>query len=337
MVKIEQENDIPFSVNKVTEELGKPNKDVSVGYREDSDEFDGSDISHDELIRGLNIWGSTGYGKSTLMRNIMVQLASQGEGFCYMTSRKGDKENLMEALPDNRKEDVVDLDNNLGIDAMTSRILAIVEKSEEHSLKEAWKILTDEETRNNFLQKFEDSADDFVKTIRNMDKSDFDPIARNLENIVNVDLKEIIDNNKILVVGASHFSHEIRQLVGLYMIENINEAARKSSNNYYLFIDETPHFLHENLDLEEILSTSRSAGLGIILSFQSPDQIKREHLESIESNIPNNILFNIGMPNINTTGTMFEDYEYEELGAHEAISHTNKKSKIKTYPPLTEE
>lgn len=70
-----------------------------------------------DLIRHMALFGETGSGKTTLSRNIMVQLAERGYGFCYIDPKKaerdengipqGDATELIRQLPRHRHDDIV--------------------------------------------------------------------------------------------------------------------------------------------------------------------------------------------------------------------------------------
>ena len=59
----------------------------------------------------MAIFGGTGKGKSTLTKNILVQLAMDGSGFCFIDPKSGgDIYELLRMLPDERLDDVVWID-----------------------------------------------------------------------------------------------------------------------------------------------------------------------------------------------------------------------------------
>lgn len=64
-------------------------------------------IDHNALFRHLALFGQTGYGKSTLMRNIMLQWINAGYGVCYIDPKGDDSYELMEQLPPHRIDDVI--------------------------------------------------------------------------------------------------------------------------------------------------------------------------------------------------------------------------------------
>lgn len=59
------------------------------------------------LFRHMGIFGVTGYGKSTLLKNSFYQLAAAGYGGCFIDPKGDDSKELMEILPEERMDDVI--------------------------------------------------------------------------------------------------------------------------------------------------------------------------------------------------------------------------------------
>ncbi len=64
-------------------------------------------IDHDALFRHIALFGQTGYGKSTLMRNMLLQWINAGFGICYVDPKGDDSIELLEQLPPHRIDDIV--------------------------------------------------------------------------------------------------------------------------------------------------------------------------------------------------------------------------------------
>ncbi|UPV77243.1 type IV secretion system DNA-binding domain-containing protein (plasmid) [Halorussus limi] len=75
-------------------------EDVQRGFRE-------APLRFDSLFRHIWIQGVTGYGKSTEMNNISVQLAYAGHGFVYFDPKGRDSRELLRKLPAHRLDDVI--------------------------------------------------------------------------------------------------------------------------------------------------------------------------------------------------------------------------------------
>jgi len=65
-------------------------------------------VEKSELDKHMAIYGRTGMGKSTLIKNILAQIAIGGAGFCYIDPKKGDDIfELLQMLPEERLDDVI--------------------------------------------------------------------------------------------------------------------------------------------------------------------------------------------------------------------------------------
>lgn len=64
-------------------------------------------IEKEYLFRHQGIFGITGYGKSTLLKNQFRQLIDAGYGGCFIDPKGDDSEELMEIIPDHRADDVI--------------------------------------------------------------------------------------------------------------------------------------------------------------------------------------------------------------------------------------
>ncbi|WP_175416507.1 TraM recognition domain-containing protein [Natrinema versiforme] len=79
-----------------------------IGYTEDPQTgFREAPLRFDSLFRHNWIAGTTGYGKTTQLLNMMVQWAYSGYGFTYFDPKGRDSRELLRMLPKHRLEDVV--------------------------------------------------------------------------------------------------------------------------------------------------------------------------------------------------------------------------------------
>lgn len=87
----------------------EPRQPIWVGYTE-PDPLHGPrevPIEFNSQFRHVALFGSTGMGKSTVLKNMMVQWALGGYGFCYIDPKGDDSKELMEILPEDRLDDVI--------------------------------------------------------------------------------------------------------------------------------------------------------------------------------------------------------------------------------------
>ena len=86
----------------------KPKQATWVGYRNDPQEgLREVPISHNNWFRHAAVFGTTGYGKTTFLKNIMIQWAYAGFGFCFIDPKGDGVLDLMKELPENRLDDVI--------------------------------------------------------------------------------------------------------------------------------------------------------------------------------------------------------------------------------------
>ena len=78
-----------------------------VGYTEQDGKIRDLSIDYEALSEHVALFGQSGYGKSTLMRNMLLQLINSGHGVCYIDPKGDDSNMLMNQIPSERTEDVV--------------------------------------------------------------------------------------------------------------------------------------------------------------------------------------------------------------------------------------
>lgn len=64
-------------------------------------------VRHDALFKHASIFGRTGYGKSTLLKNMMLQWIMSGYGLCFFDLHGKDSMDLLKSIPKHRLDDVV--------------------------------------------------------------------------------------------------------------------------------------------------------------------------------------------------------------------------------------
>ena len=81
---------------------------INIGYNDHIvDRIQPCGIEFESLFMHMKLFGGTGYGKSTILRNLMTQLAYGGHGFFFVDPKKDDAEELLQSLPDSRLDDVI--------------------------------------------------------------------------------------------------------------------------------------------------------------------------------------------------------------------------------------
>ena len=67
-------------------------------------------ITHEDRLRHFYIIGQTGTGKTTLMKNMILQDIEEGYGVCFIDPHGTDIEDILGAIPSSRMEDVIYFD-----------------------------------------------------------------------------------------------------------------------------------------------------------------------------------------------------------------------------------
>ncbi len=84
---------------------GNPDQPLWIGRKtRDSQE---TGIKKDASLKHQAIFGRTGYGISTLLKNEFRQLVDAGYGACFIDPKGDDSEELMEIIPEHRTDDVI--------------------------------------------------------------------------------------------------------------------------------------------------------------------------------------------------------------------------------------
>lgn len=99
-----------YDRNIVESKKKNPKDSTYIGYYEDENGLHDISIDFDALFRHIALFGQTGYGKSTLMRNMMLQWINGGYGLCYIDPKGHDSKDLVEQIPSHRIDDVEYID-----------------------------------------------------------------------------------------------------------------------------------------------------------------------------------------------------------------------------------
>jgi len=64
-------------------------------------------IPHKALFQHTAIFGNSGYGKSTVVKNMLLQWIQAGYGMCFIDPKGTDSPKLLRTIPEHRKKDIV--------------------------------------------------------------------------------------------------------------------------------------------------------------------------------------------------------------------------------------
>ena len=204
----------------------RPDDNTWVGYTQDNVQgVQECGIEYNSLFRHMAFFGVTGYGKSTVLKNLMVQWAFMGFGFCFIDPKGGDIVELVETLPEDRIDDIVwvepgteEYENVVGfnffdtyhekgtasheneVQEIVNDFVSILKASkgnwgatmdsvakavaqqliradENYTILDMYKILSDEEERQAFAEKFgNDVQSIYLERMANYDNDELDPL-----------------------------------------------------------------------------------------------------------------------------------------------------------------
>jgi len=67
-------------------------------------------VDADDRLRHMYVIGQTGTGKSTMLKNMIIQDIKAGEGVCFIDPHGADVQDILAAVPPERFEDVIYFD-----------------------------------------------------------------------------------------------------------------------------------------------------------------------------------------------------------------------------------
>jgi hypothetical protein len=119
-----------------------------------------------------------------------------------------------------------------------------------------------------------------------------------------LNLRSIMDDNKILIVNLGKCDHETRNLLGSLLVVNLEQAAlsranipEESRNRWFCVLDEFQRFIANEgsaLAVAEMLSETRKFGLILGLSHQGWHQLESSRLEGALDQAQIKIVFGSG-------------------------------------------
>jgi len=94
--------------NIIESRLTRPEDPTWLGYSEDGTKgLTPQGIKFDTLFQHNAFFGATGTGKSTLLKNIMLQWINSGYGVCFLDMHGKDSRELLQSIPPDRIDDVI--------------------------------------------------------------------------------------------------------------------------------------------------------------------------------------------------------------------------------------
>lgn len=136
-------------------ENSRKEDDICVGYTQKDGGIDDVCIDYESLSKHIAIFGQTGYGKSTLVRNIMLQYITAGYGACYIDPKGDDAKRMMRQIPSDRTDDIIWIEPGSGEDLQVGfNILNTVNEPSENGYEKEVETLS-----ANFIATLQSSVD----------------------------------------------------------------------------------------------------------------------------------------------------------------------------------
>lgn len=292
-------------------------------------------IKRDDRRRHMYVIGKTGMGKSEMLKNMAIQDINNGNGLAVVDPHGELVEDLLNAVPASRINDVVyfnpaDVDYPLAFNILesidephqknlvASGLIGIFKKlwadswgpRLEYLLRNAilalldypgatllgvTRILVDKEYRKKVVMKIKDPVvksfwtQEYPKYNQQFQVEAISPIQNKvgqflslslIRNIVGqvkstIDLREIMDNKKILLLNLSkgRIGEDASALLGAMMITKIQMAVmarvdmpESKREDFYLYVDEFQNFVTNSF--ADILSEARKYRLNLIIAHQ---------------------------------------------------------------------
>ncbi|ELY73532.1 type IV secretory system conjugative DNA transfer family protein [Natrinema pallidum] len=355
-----------------------------IGYDEDAQRgFREAPLRFESLFRHIWITGTTGYGKTTELLNMMIQWAYSGYGFVYFDPKGRDSRELLRKLPEDRLDDVVwiepgssehdktvglnflevpdcnteeereneienrienlkaifDTDEYWGINMKSiteSMGRAMMQSEKPFSVIDMYFTLLNAERREEFALDVDDPyVREFCLEIARMDDETVRPLLKRIKSWVEnsvirriishrestIDFRDIIDNDRIVIVRTPVENTDIKKMVTLGVMRNLWSAIQQRSyerdtdpDPYFVLCDEFDDIASDNLDIESMLARARSMRLSVTLSSQYPSQFDEDTLKAMQNNCDNLIAFSVNdVDDAQLLMKRFRNYTAEDL------------------------
>ncbi len=322
-------------------------------------------IKKDDRRRHMYIIGKTGMGKSEMIKNMAIQDIHNGHGLAIVDPHGELVEDILNAIPSWRINDVVyfnpaDVDYPIAFNILesvdephqkhlvASGLVAIFKKlwadswgpRLEYLLRNAilalldypgstllgvTRILIDKEYRKKVIAKVKDPVvksfwtQEYTKYSQQFQVEAISPIQNKvgqflslslIRNIVgqvksSIDIREIMDNKKILLLNLSKgkIGEDASALLGAMMITKMQLAAmgrvdipEEERSDFYLYVDEFQNFVTNSF--ADILSEARKYRLNLIIAHQYIAQLitsdSTKVRDAVFGNVGTLITFRVG-------------------------------------------
>lgn len=229
------------------------------------------------------------------------------------TNSEEQLENEVENRVDNLKA-IFETEGYINIETITESMgRAMLKSDTDYSIIDLYFILLNQQRREEFAESVKDPyIREFCYEIADMDDDTIRPILKRITSWVQnavirriiarrestINFRDIIDEDKIVVVRTPTTSNDIKKLITLGVMRNIWSAAQRRSYEtdddpkpYFVICDEFDDIASPSLDMESMLARARSMWLGVMIACQYPDQLDEKTLTPIKNNCDNLVSF----------------------------------------------
>ena len=317
-------------------------------------------IYEDDRRRHIYIIGKTGVGKSTLLENLVAQDIVTGKGVCLIDPHGDAVENLLDAVPPSRINDVVyfdpsDVDYPVAfnvLEAFDPQYKYLIASGLVSSLKKIWadswgprleyilrntilalldypsstilgilRMLADKNYRKKVVERIQDPVvkafwtNEFAQYNERFRSEAISPIQNKVGQLLSsaiirnimaqskstIDMKDIMDNGKILLINVSKgkVGEDNSALLGAMLINRIQLAAmdrasmpEEERRDFYLYVDEFQNFATESF--ADILSEARKYRLNLTVAHQYIAQMEEPVRDAVFGNVGTTVSFRVG-------------------------------------------
>jgi hypothetical protein len=186
---------------------------------------------------------------------------------------------------------------------------AMLLSDRDYTIIDLYFILLNQQRREDFADQIDDPfLTDAMNEVADMDDDEvrptlkrvmswvLDPLIRQLisHRESTIDFREIIDEDKIVIVRTAIDNNQIKRMVTLGMLRGLQSAIRSRAaetdghpDPYFALCDEFDDIASEQLDIPSMLARARSRRLSMTLACQYPSQLSDSVLKALKNNAKN--------------------------------------------------
>lgn len=166
-------------------------------------------VPHNALFKHTALFGVTGFGKSTVMKNMMLQWIHANYGMCFIDPKGDDSQKLLSQIPEHRRDDLVwvelgqtERDQVVGFNFFDT----YTDPDDPKHEQEVDEIVSD------FVGILKNTTSGWGATMENVARAVTKQLVKSEESYNIVDLYKILNNEDEREAFAEHFGDEVEQM-----------------------------------------------------------------------------------------------------------------------------